>query len=53
MSRENYFSSLDDNETIMTYEKVQEATKSKIIAYMYDRTTEYDEYGLKGIELFE
>ncbi|POS84449.1 hypothetical protein EPUL_003494 [Erysiphe pulchra] len=41
MSCENDSSSLDGNEgTIMTYEKVQEATKSNIIAYMNDRTDE-------------
>ncbi|POS82825.1 hypothetical protein EPUL_005095, partial [Erysiphe pulchra] len=54
MSRENNSNSLDGNEgTIMTYEEVQEASESNIIAYMNDRTKEYDEYGLKGIELFE
>lgn len=37
----------------MTYEKVQEVTKSKKIAHMNDRTNEYNEYDLKCIELFE
>ncbi|RKF60482.1 hypothetical protein OnM2_050054 [Erysiphe neolycopersici] len=54
MPRENDSSSLNGNEgTIMTFEKVQEATKSNIIAYMNDGTSEYDKYGLKGIELFQ
>ncbi|KHJ30396.1 hypothetical protein EV44_g3570 [Erysiphe necator] len=46
--------SLDGNEeSIMTLEKVQQATKTTILAYMNERTKEYEEYGLKGIELFE
>ncbi|KHJ31564.1 hypothetical protein EV44_g3446 [Erysiphe necator] len=46
--------SLDGNEeSMMTLEKVQQATKITIFAYMNERTKEYEEYGLKGIELFE
>ncbi|POS88109.1 hypothetical protein EPUL_001083 [Erysiphe pulchra] len=42
-----------NEEGIMTLEKVQQATKTTILAYMNERTKEYKEYGLNGIELFE
>lgn len=45
---------LEGNEReIMTMEQVQQASKTSIIAYINDRTKDYKNHKLKGLELFE
>ncbi|POS83037.1 hypothetical protein EPUL_004815, partial [Erysiphe pulchra] len=45
---------LEGNEgEIMTKEQVQQASKTSIIAYINDRTKDYKDHKLKGLEIFE